>query len=298
MVDPQAGTTTLDTQYLRLTTIHGRDFQRYSIDHSIHLVPVDEEEADRLESQHQVLNIVFDGRHFFPPVGRIRSVLDCGYGAASWAVEVAEAYPSSTVIGVDISPHMKPDDLPENFIAQLDDINRPFTFDANSFDFVNSRLIGGGINRGRWPGYLRDIKKVLKSGCWVQIVECYHMCQSDNGSITDNHALRQWSNKYMRSIEEVKDPRAALQLQALLTSAGFTEIQTNMVPLPTCAWGTDARQRRIGEANKENIRQLLSTLAIFPFTRRLGMSINAVNELVNRARADAANANLRPYFPL
>lgn len=41
----------------------------------------------------------------------------------------------------------------------------------------------------------------------------------------------------MRSIEGVKDPRAALQLHALLTNAGFSEIQTNMVPLPLCAWG-------------------------------------------------------------
>ncbi|KAL9015248.1 MAG: hypothetical protein Q9173_000134 [Seirophora scorigena] len=42
---------------------------------------------------------------------------------------------------------------------ELDDINHAFTFDANSFDFVHSRLVGGGINRGRWPAYLRDIKK-------------------------------------------------------------------------------------------------------------------------------------------
>ncbi|KAI4207878.1 MAG: hypothetical protein LQ348_000428 [Seirophora lacunosa] len=157
--DPQAGTTTLDSQYIRLTTIHGRDFQRYSIERSIHLVPVDEQEADRLESQHQMLNIVFDDRLFFPPVTGVRSVLDCGYGAASWAVEVAEKHPSCTVVGVDISLHMKPDDMPENFIPQLDDINHAFTFDANSFDFVHSRLVGGGINRGRWPAYLRDIKK-------------------------------------------------------------------------------------------------------------------------------------------
>ncbi|KAL8829260.1 MAG: hypothetical protein Q9170_006255 [Blastenia crenularia] len=118
-----------------------------------------QEEADRLESQHQVLNMVFDERQFFPPVQRVRSVLDCGYGAASWAIEVAEANPSCTVIGIDITPHMKPDDLPENFIPQLDDINHPFTFDANSFDFVNSRLVGGGVDRNRWLGYLRDIKK-------------------------------------------------------------------------------------------------------------------------------------------
>ncbi|KAL8974815.1 MAG: hypothetical protein Q9197_000959 [Variospora fuerteventurae] len=106
-----------------------------------------------------MLNIVFDHRLFFPPVTRVRSVLDCGYGAASWAVEVAEKDPSCTVVGVDISPHMKSDDMPENFIPQLDDINHAFTFNANSFDFVHSRLVGGGINRGRWPAYLRDIKK-------------------------------------------------------------------------------------------------------------------------------------------
>ncbi|KAL8769744.1 MAG: hypothetical protein Q9209_004360 [Squamulea sp. 1 TL-2023] len=86
---------------------------------------------------------------------------------------------------------MKPDDLPDNFVAQLDDINRPFTFGANSFDFVHSRLVGGGINKNRWQTYLQDIKRVLKPGCWVQMVELYYMCQSDNGSITDSHPLRQ-----------------------------------------------------------------------------------------------------------
>ncbi|KAL8677740.1 MAG: hypothetical protein Q9186_005850 [Xanthomendoza sp. 1 TL-2023] len=264
--DPHAGTTTLDNQYRQLTTVHGRDYQKFSLDHSIHFVPVDEEEAERLEAQHRVLNIVFDGRLFFPPVGHIRSVLDCGYGAASWAAEVADKDPECTVIGVDISLHMKPDDLPDNFIPQLDDINRPFTFDANSFDFVHSRMVGGGINKSRWQTYLLDIKK--------------------------------WSNNYSRSIDGVKDPRAPLQLQALLSGAGFTEIETNMIPLPLCAWGDNARQRRIGQANRENIDRLLAAFAIFPFTRRLGMSINAVNELVNRARVDATNANLKPYFPL
>ncbi|KAI4131552.1 MAG: hypothetical protein LQ338_001186 [Usnochroma carphineum] len=106
-----------------------------------------------------MLKIVFNNKLFFPPVSRVRTVLDCGYGAASWAVEVAEEHPSCTVVGVDISPHMKPDDLPENFIPQLDDINRRFTFDDNSFDFVHSRFVGGGINKGRWPTYLQDIKK-------------------------------------------------------------------------------------------------------------------------------------------
>lgn len=92
------------------------------------------------------------------------NVLDCGYGAASWAIEVAESYPTCSVcrdrprplikadadivynalqvIGVDISPHMKPDDTPENFWPQvcerlsyhhaLSYVNREFDFEILS----------------------------------------------------------------------------------------------------------------------------------------------------------------------
>lgn len=60
----------------------------------------------------------------------------------------------------------------------------------------------------------------------------------------------------------------------------------------------DARQRRIGDANKQNMQQALDALALYPFTQRLGMNVAAANDLINRARADAANASLKAYFPL
>lgn len=108
--DPQRDTTEVDPLYLEIVTIHDRDFQKYSIDNSVHLVPVDEvtehsqlsvstsssawqEEAYRLETQNRMFNLVFDGRLIFPPVTGPKNVLDCGYGAASWAVELAESYP-------------------------------------------------------------------------------------------------------------------------------------------------------------------------------------------------------------
>ncbi|KAA6414463.1 MAG: S-adenosyl-L-methionine-dependent methyltransferase [Lasallia pustulata] len=298
MDDPLAGTTSVGSQYLSTVTIHGRDFQEFSVDNSINFVPVDEEEADRLQSQHRVLDIVFDGRLIFPPIKSVKSVLDCGYGAAAWAVEVAEQHPDCTVIGVDISPHMKPDNAPENFWPQLDDMNKRFTFKPNTFDLVHSRMVVGGINSARWPTYLRDITKALKPGGWLQMVECYYMCQSDNGSITDEHALRQWSQYYMRSLNGIKDLRAPLRLQALFTTAGLVSVETRMIPLPLCAWSNDPRERQIGEANRDNVHHLLSNLAVYPFTERLGMSIDDVNALVDRARREAANPQLKPYFPL
>lgn len=40
--DPRANTSDVERQYLHLTTVHGREFQTYSINNSIHMVPVDE----------------------------------------------------------------------------------------------------------------------------------------------------------------------------------------------------------------------------------------------------------------
>ena len=78
--------------------------------------------------------------------------------------------------------------------------------------------------------------RILKPGGWVQIVELYYQCQSDNGSLTDAHALRQWSNNYIRSLEGIKDPRVATRLRDLLVAAGFVDIEFRMIQLPLCGW--------------------------------------------------------------
>lgn len=54
-------------------------------------------EAERLENQHRVFSLMFDQRLIFASMIRVRNVLDCGYGTASWAIEVAEAYPDCEV---------------------------------------------------------------------------------------------------------------------------------------------------------------------------------------------------------
>lgn len=79
--------------------------------------------------------------------------------------------------------------------------------------------------------------RVLKPGGWVQMIEIYFNVQSDNGSITDEHALRRWSTQYMRSQEDRKDLRIGTRLRNMLTNAGLKEVDTKMIPLPLSAWG-------------------------------------------------------------
>ncbi|OJJ32197.1 hypothetical protein ASPWEDRAFT_53883 [Aspergillus wentii DTO 134E9] len=296
--DPDTQTVELDDEYLDTISFQGREYQKYSVNHRISFGPVDDEEADRLELQHRVFQKVFDNRLIFPPIREPQRVLDCGYGAGTWAIEVAEQYPDCEVIGIDISPHMKPDDTPENLWLQVDDLNRPFTFPSNYFEFVHSRLLSTGLNRSRWPGYIRDIKRVLKPGGWVQLVELYFNVQSDNGSITEQHALRQWSTRFMGAFQDSKDLRVVTRLRDLLMAAGLVEVDVKMIPLPLCPWSNDPRMRDIGLANRENIQQLLPALGLYPLTQRLHMPHEQFKDLTDRARREANTPGLKAYFPL
>lgn len=68
------------------------------------------------------------------------------------------------------------------------------------------------------------------------MVEMYQNFQSDNGSLTDQHALRQWSHLYVRSLEDIKDLRIGRSLKPLLEAAGFTEVDASLQFLPASGW--------------------------------------------------------------
>ncbi|PYH45120.1 class I SAM-dependent methyltransferase [Aspergillus saccharolyticus JOP 1030-1] len=301
MTSPDSQTEDLDEKFLQLLTVHGRDFQSYSIDNNICFQPVDDDEVERLELQHRVFDKVFDDRLIFPPLpnnGNPKRILDCGHGTGAWAVQVAEQYPQCEVIGVDISPQMSPDFAPDNLWFQVDDLNRSFTFPSDNFDLVHSRMLATGIDRDRWPSYIRDIKRVLKPGSWVQMVEMYFNVQSDNGSLTESHALRQWSTKFMQSLNDKKDLRVGTRLKELLLAAGMDHVDARMIPLPLSGWPTEPRAQDIGAANLESTRQMLPALALYPLTQRLRVPYDEFQQLISRAQEEAGTLGLKAYFPL
>lgn len=70
------------------------------------------------------------------------------------------------------------------------------------------------------------------------MVEISYNIQSDNGSLTDEHALRQWSDRYRRALEDLKDLRVASRLGNMLAAAGLTEVESKMIQLPLSDWPT------------------------------------------------------------
>ncbi|KAH8753397.1 UMTA methyltransferase [Hyaloscypha finlandica] len=303
---PAPETIELYQTFLETVVYQDRTYQSYAINNLTYLVPIDEEETERLHNMHIVLSYIFEGRLIFPPIDRPNGVLDCGHGTASWAMEVAQLHPLCEVVGIDINPMGQPEEMPANLYLQVDDLNRSLSFPPHHFDLVNSRLIAQGIHVNRWTQYVRDLLRVLRPGGWCQMVEMHFNVQSDNGSLTLDHALRQWSARYVESMNGLKDLLAATRLPTLMREAGFVDIESRMIPLPTCAWSSgknmfkilDAREYEIGAANRENVQRMLYSFAIFPFTERLGMSRPEAQVLIDQARAEADNPAYKAYFPL
>lgn len=89
--------------------IHGRVFQRISVDERIYCVPIanDDVEEDRLTAQHALFCRLL-GNALVSPIIHLTEptkVLDCGYGGGDWCVQFAEEFEDCEVRSGDASMH-------------------------------------------------------------------------------------------------------------------------------------------------------------------------------------------------
>jgi cyclopropane fatty-acyl-phospholipid synthase-like methyltransferase len=64
--------------------------------------------------------------------------VDIGTGSGLWAIQVAEEYPNTRVIGTDISP-VQPTEVPQNCDFQIESLLEGLSFDTGSVDLLHSR---------------------------------------------------------------------------------------------------------------------------------------------------------------
>src|SRR5579883_1585691 len=86
-----------------------------------YLLPKDTKEISRLDYQHYIFRQILRGNTFAPVedlLSQQSQVLDVGCGTGRWGYEMAEEYPQTTVIGIDLeeTPSTRP--LPPNYRFQ------------------------------------------------------------------------------------------------------------------------------------------------------------------------------------
>lgn len=190
-------------------------------------MPNDEEEQDRLAFVHHLFRLLIGGDLYRAPITRHNHqptrILDVGTGTGIWAVEMAEDFPHSEVVGTDLSP-IQERWAPPNCRFFVDDAESDWTFTKEeAFDFVHARSMCGGI--GDWRRFLLQAYQHVKPGGWVEVQEYETWTHSDDGTHEQADMIQDWQKKLdIASRVFGKRMNVAHHIRDWMRDAGFTNV--------------------------------------------------------------------------
>ena len=107
----------------------------------------------------------------------IHRILDIACGPGGWALEVANTYPETEVVGFDISQAMIDYANTRARVRHLDnarfmvkDARNPLDFPDNSFDLVNARFIAF-LGPAQWPKLMQECQRIIPPGGVIRLTE-------------------------------------------------------------------------------------------------------------------------------
>ncbi|KAI8288923.1 Secondary metabolism regulator LAE1 [Colletotrichum sp. SAR11_57] len=243
----------VSSSILDYRTENGRTYHRYK--DGKYSYPNDETESDRLEMQHNLFLVTYDNKLGTAPPNdtslgvEVKRVLDVGTGTGVWAVEFGDEHPEAEVLGVDLSA-IQPDFAPPNVKFEIDDIEEPWTF-AQPFDYIHSRMMTSSLSD--WRVYLQ---------------RCYDTLCTD----TSPFSALEKSGRAFQSIPA---------LRGMMLDIGFRDVTMTKYKWPTNPWAKDAKHKKIGAWNNENLNAGVEAWAMAPFTRTIDDGASSIGSLAS-----------------
>lgn len=86
--------------------------------------PNDPRHTEAMDLFHHSNTFVFSGKLFLAPIQKtIQKAVDIGTGTGIWAIDFADEFPDTEVIGTNVSP-IQPSWVPPNVKFEIDDCNQ------------------------------------------------------------------------------------------------------------------------------------------------------------------------------
>ncbi|RPA83681.1 S-adenosyl-L-methionine-dependent methyltransferase [Ascobolus immersus RN42] len=249
----------------------------------------------------------------------IRRVLDLGMGTGAWSIAVARSYPSCNVTGIELVPHLLPaeEDQPSNLEIQVDDLNNPFTWPVDHFDFIQSRNVLLGISRP-WGEYMKDCTRILRAGGWLQFIEFEWCLKTDPpNQIPKGSAIHQWNTYFSEAMEDREKPRnlgEPSRLNHHMQGAGLTDVSQRMLRVPLWPWSSSRittsspdsladstivpHENDIADKFSGQVTLSLAHLSQYMITTYCGVSLNEFYILMASVRNEIEQRQYRVYLPL
>ncbi|KAM3076594.1 hypothetical protein ACMFMG_007400 [Clarireedia jacksonii] len=290
-----SSTTSLASFITKYRLENGRTYHAYK--DGKYVYPNDEPEQERLDLQHHICSIMFDGRLFTCPMdaANAKRVLDVGCGTGIWVADFADEWPQAEVLGIDLSP-IQPAFVPPNAQFQVDDAEEDWTFEEQ-FDFIYARMMTGSIQN--WDRFFDQCYNNMAPGAWVELLDISVMVTSADDTLKPDSALLKWSQLLLEgSIKLGRDLNSCLKYKTQMQNRGFTNVTETIYSWPSNKWPKDPKAKELGMWNLENLSGGASGLSMAIFTRLLGWTVEELEVFLVDVRKDMRNTKIHSYWPM
>ena len=239
-----SGSTSLNSEFTRFQHENNRRYHAYRAGH--YLFPNDEGELDRMDLEHHNQGLMLGALHL-APLNTPNEILELGTGSGIWAIDMADQYPSASVLGIDLSP-VQPDWVPPNLKFEVDDFESEWTFGSDRFDLIYARQLLCSVSD--YPLLYRRIFDATKPGGWFEISEIEVGVFSDDGTVPEDSASCQWARLLGEATQKLgRSIPPVTQYKKFMEDAGFVDVQELYLKRPTNDWPKDRRLKEIGRVS-------------------------------------------------
>ncbi|EGU86446.1 hypothetical protein FOXB_03036, partial [Fusarium oxysporum f. sp. conglutinans Fo5176] len=125
------------------------------------------------------------------------------------------------------------------------------------------------------------------------------MMQSDDNTLTQDHALWKWGFFLAKAGQEHGTPFIETnRLKHIMTEIGFVDVKETPFKWPSNHWPKEKRFKDLGEWSNLNTVNLLNGLSMALFTRCLGWTPEEVNVFLVDVRKDLNNPKIHAYWSI
>ncbi|KAH8648895.1 methyltransferase family protein [Tricladium varicosporioides] len=296
--DDASSTSSIASSIRKYRELHGRTYHNFNTETtSEYWGPNDDKMNDQLDIGHHMLTLMLDGKLFLAPIGsNPQKVLDVGTGTGIWAIDFADQFPSSEVIGTDISP-TQPSFVPPNLKFELDDAQLEWTYRPDSFDYIHVRCMLGAIQD--WAHLYREIYKCTKPGGYIEHLEISIMFKSEDGSVTEDHFMAQWSKTLLHAAEQLGKTFAIYDFNyEMITKAGFVDVVEKKFKVPVGTWPSDPKMKELGQWNMLFCLEGLESWSLYLLSTVLKWSYEEIQVHIMTMRKHILNRKNHAYYDI
>ncbi|KAJ6436789.1 methyl transferase [Purpureocillium lavendulum] len=231
-----------------------------------YLFPIDSEELNRLDIFHKFFLVARENaltKCKLENLNHPARVLDLGTGSGIWAIEICEQFAESAVQAVDRN-------------------------------MIQPRL----IRNKHWRTVYRNIfQHLAPDGCLEQVEIDWNPQWEEHGEVPPDSALTEWANCLLDALDLCK--RSARisphNVRSMIEEAGFDDFKEQTIKCYVNPWSPYRNERETAKWFNLGLRQGMEAMGLRPMVEHLGMSVEQVRSLCERAIEENSKLRYRGY---